>query len=319
MLFLNSAARFTWKQVFLLLDFTCKLSAKSANKYQKLRKDKNINYRLNSFSAINFLSSTFSAVNSLRKHFNPSSNFCFLFISPAWKQFVETQNWFVAVSVESISTRMWRLRWHQTAMLMDSRWMRMMGRNTLWCLRKELWKMRDFLYSLDDKTWANLLRISCEHKILLSSSGPISYIQRQNSNLNCDFPELVDDLDYSLLSFATDAFNKQPDAVNFWMGDARAVTSMHKDPYENMYCVISGFKDFILIPPTDVHLVPRQMYQSAIYESDDDGIFHIRPLFDGECHVNPEVTNWLIWIFHRWQKANWHRMGFHWPTRTWFK
>lgn len=66
------------------------------------------------------------------------------------------------------------------------------------------------------------------------------------------------------------------------MGDARAITSMHKDPYENMYCVISGFKDFILIPPVDVHLVPRQTYQSAIFESDDDGVFHIKPLFDGE-------------------------------------
>ena len=72
--------------------------------------------------------------------------------------------------------------------------------------------------------------------------------------------------------------------MNFWMGDGRAVTSMHKDPYENIYCVMSGFKDFILIPPVDVHLVPRQTYQSAIYESDDDGAFSIRPLFDGECY-----------------------------------
>lgn len=66
------------------------------------------------------------------------------------------------------------------------------------------------------------------------------------------------------------------------MGDSRAITSMHKDPYENIYCVISGFKDFILIPPTDVHLVPRQSYQSAIYESDDDGVMHIKPLLDGK-------------------------------------
>lgn len=92
----------------------------------------------------------------------------------------------------------------------------------------------------------------------------------------------MEDLDDTILSFAKEAFDKNPDAVNFWMGDSRAVTSMHKDPYENMYCVMSGFKDFILIPPVDVHLVPRQLYQSAIFESDDDGAFHIRPLFDGE-------------------------------------
>lgn len=111
--------------------------------------------------------------------------------------------------------------------------------------------------------------------------GPICYIQRQNSNLTDDFPELVNDLNYSLIDFAREAFNKAPDAVNFWMGDTRAVTSMHKDPYENIYCVISGFKDFILIPPIDVHLVPRQTYQSAIFESDDNGEFHIKPLFGG--------------------------------------
>jgi jumonji domain-containing protein 7 len=29
----------------------------------------------------------------------------------------------------------------------------------------------------------------------------------------------------SEISWASEAFDKQPDAVNFWMGDARAVTS----------------------------------------------------------------------------------------------
>lgn len=112
--------------------------------------------------------------------------------------------------------------------------------------------------------------------------GHVHYIQRQNSNFTEDFSELVDDVDHSLLNFAKEAFDKEPDAVNFWMGDSRAITSMHKDPYENIYCVISGFKDFILIPPVDVHLIPRETYQSAIYESDDDGNMHIKPLLDGE-------------------------------------
>lgn len=96
----------------------------------------------------------------------------------------------------------------------------------------------------------------------------------------------MEDLDPNMINFAKEAFNKEPDAVNFWMGDTRAVTSMHKDPYENIYCVISGFKDFILIPPVDVHLVPRLTYQSAIFESDDNGAFNIKPLFDGKLmHV----------------------------------
>lgn len=53
----------------------------------------------------------------------------------------------------------------------------------------------------------------------------IHYIQKQNSNFTDDFSELCNDIDVSLLSFSAEAFNKQPDAVNFWMGDERAITS----------------------------------------------------------------------------------------------
>lgn len=56
---------------------------------------------------------------------------------------------------------------------------------------------------------------------------------------------------------------------------------------------MSGFKDFTLIPPVDVHLVPRQTYQSAIFESDDDGAFIIKPLFDGEWHFLLKA-DWLF-------------------------
>lgn len=58
----------------------------------------------------------------------------------------------------------------------------------------------------------------------------IPYIQRQNSNLTEDFPELVQDVK-SHISFASVAFNKKPDAVNFWMGDERAVTSSENIRY----------------------------------------------------------------------------------------
>ena len=33
-------------------------------------------------------------------------------------------------------------------------------------------------------------------------------------------------------------------------------TAVHKDHYENIYCVISGQKTFLLIPPTDQPFVP---------------------------------------------------------------
>lgn len=95
----------------------------------------------------------------------------------------------------------------------------------------------------------------------------IPYIQKQNSNLTSEFPELIQDV-YTEIPFASEAFNKTPDAVNFWMGDERAVTSMHKDPYENIYCVIDGFKEFILIPPTDLPFVPYKTFSQAEFKFD---------------------------------------------------
>lgn len=41
---------------------------------------------------------------------------------------------------------------------------------------------------------------------------------------------------------------------------------MHKDPYENIYCVIDGYKDFILIPPTDLPWVPYDTYKKGIFK-----------------------------------------------------
>ena len=52
----------------------------------------------------------------------------------------------------------------------------------------------------------------------------VFYIQKQNSNLTEEFPELIKDT-ASDLEWATKVFGNLPDAVNFWMGDERAVTS----------------------------------------------------------------------------------------------
>ena len=40
---------------------------------------------------------------------------------------------------------------------------------------------------------------------------------------------------------------------------------VHKDHYENIYCVISGYKDFILIPPSDAPWVPYRLYPVGSY------------------------------------------------------
>lgn len=124
--------------------------------------------------------------------------------------------------------------------------------------------------------------------------GAVYYIQKQNSNFSIDFPELKDDIDCSLLLFAQECFNKPPDAVNFWMGDERAITSMHKDPYDNLYCVVSGHKDFILFPPHCQPWIPKKLYPTGVYERNaDTQQYHIKPLKDENDENEPLLTKWI--------------------------
>lgn len=47
---------------------------------------------------------------------------------------------------------------------------------------------------------------------------------------------------------------------------------MHKDPYENLYVVIDGYKDFILIPPTDLPYIKYKKYKVKQYKNvESDG------------------------------------------------
>lgn len=57
---------------------------------------------------------------------------------------------------------------------------------------------------------------------------------------------------------------------------------MHKDPYENIYCVIDGKKDFLIIPPTDLPFVPYKKYPVGVYEQTqhDKDKFRIKPIYD---------------------------------------
>ncbi|XP_015597528.1 jmjC domain-containing protein 7 isoform X2 [Cephus cinctus] len=132
-------------------------------------------------------------------------------------------------------------------------------------------------------------------------AGSVFYIQRQNSNFTEDFPELISDVPPDI-PWATESFGKLPDAVNIWMGDERAVTSMHKDPYENIYCVISGEKDFLLHPPTDRPYIPYGKYPAAVYKESSPGQWKINPMnIDTpkvlqESESDNEESNLVPWI-----------------------
>ena len=80
---------------------------------------------------------------------------------------------------------------------------------------------------------------------------PVFYYSQQDNNLQ-DFCEVqrLSELLPKTLPFAENAFaTGKPQAINFWVGDGRATTTMHRDVFENMYVVLKGIKVFILVPP----------------------------------------------------------------------
>ncbi|XP_037690166.1 bifunctional peptidase and (3S)-lysyl hydroxylase JMJD7 isoform X2 [Choloepus didactylus] len=100
----------------------------------------------------------------------------------------------------------------------------------------------------------------------------VLYMQKQCSNLHTELPQLLPDLEPHV-PWASDALGKMPDAVNFWLGEAAAVTSLHKDHYENLYCVVLGQKHFLLHPPSDRPFIPYELYTPATYQLTEEGTF----------------------------------------------
>ena len=65
-----------------------------------------------------------------------------------------------------------------------------------------------------------------------------------------NYPELALDVPKEI-SFFSKSVGNSPDAVNIWMGSEKSISSLHRDPYENVYTVIKGKKIFKLYAPTD--------------------------------------------------------------------
>ncbi|SCV71062.1 BQ2448_3824 [Microbotryum intermedium] len=114
-----------------------------------------------------------------------------------------------------------------------------------------------------------------------STTAPaVYYLQSQNGNLqpNQDLEPLLTDVGERGPRWAREAFGSDPDAVNIWIGDERSSTSVHKDPYENIYLVIRGTKTFTLYPPTEFVCLKERTYPHASYTFDlKNGKFEIIP------------------------------------------
>lgn len=92
----------------------------------------------------------------------------------------------------------------------------------------------------------------------------IFYCQLQNGCMTSEYSQLCNDIELEI-DFVSKALNKKPDAVNLWMGESRSMSSLHQDPYENMFCVIVGQKHFILYPPTSEIYLKKIEFEKGRY------------------------------------------------------
>ncbi|KDQ28945.1 hypothetical protein PLEOSDRAFT_1102984 [Pleurotus ostreatus PC15] len=140
--------------------------------------------------------------------------------------------------------------------------------------------MEAFLSTIhDSKSTKHALLIPCSSNGPLGTrggEGNIHYLQSQNGNLftnkyfegSSEDPSEFEPLRADVLAevpWCTEALGRPPDAVNLWIGDSMSVTSIHNDPYENIYTVIRGAKHFTLLPPTDSCYLKERSYPHATY------------------------------------------------------
>ncbi|GAM25792.1 hypothetical protein SAMD00019534_089670 [Acytostelium subglobosum LB1] len=128
-----------------------------------------------------------------------------------------------------------------------------------------------------------------EHLPRDDGTSNVHYLQYQNGSFNLEFEALWQDIDHAAINFAKEAFGMEPEAVNFWMGEDRAISSLHKDPYENIYCVVKGTKVFTLLPPTDYPFLYETEFPAATYVEAADNPARLEMRTDDP----PERVPWI--------------------------
>ncbi|EPQ59252.1 Clavaminate synthase-like protein [Gloeophyllum trabeum ATCC 11539] len=117
-------------------------------------------------------------------------------------------------------------------------------------------------------------------KLTSDDQNEVLYMQTQNGNLypagyfepgsvdgSSECESLREDAP-SEIPWCSEALGRSPEAVNVWIGDSRSTTSIHSDPFENIYTVVRGTKHFTLLPPTEAWCLKERSYPHATYTRD---------------------------------------------------
>lgn len=106
----------------------------------------------------------------------------------------------------------------------------------------------------------------------------VYYLQSQNGNIysanethsSSEYEALQVDVPPEI-SWCSEALDRKPDAVNLWIGNGESITSIHCDPYENIYTVVRGVKYFTLLPPTDACYLKEKYFPHASFSRESPG------------------------------------------------
>ena len=93
----------------------------------------------------------------------------------------------------------------------------------------------------------------------------------ENDNFRNEYQSLFPDAQQDI-PFARIALQKDPDAINLWVGNSRSVTCLHRDPMENIYVQVMGQKHFVLLPPLCHPCVNEQPLAPATYQRCEQGL-----------------------------------------------
>jgi Cupin-like domain len=131
----------------------------------------------------------------------------------------------------------------------------------------------------------------------------VYYYSLQNDCLRTEFPELLDHLQpitHDFISWAEEAFGTQgPDAMNLWIGNQQATSSLHKDYYENLFYVASGEKVFTLYPPSDAAILPTLTVPSLRFHQTSTACNSRYNATDCISHGNDhtaESNSWMCYL-----------------------
>ncbi|KAK6535598.1 hypothetical protein TWF694_002053 [Orbilia ellipsospora] len=117
----------------------------------------------------------------------------------------------------------------------------------------------------------------------------ILYAQSQDSNLSHEYSSLSSDIPPTI-PWASIALDQPlPDAINLWIGTHHSISSLHKDPYQNLYGVVLGTKIFTLMNPLAAIAAKEKKVRSASYTKSYTGEFTITP--DPPSNTPPDHDN----------------------------